>query len=149
MDKKLYIFHALQVAHSALFRAADKRTRNVLGLTTTQLAILFVLSKRDGQPIGDIAKSLAMGKSSLTGLVDRMCSQGLVFRREAARDGRISEIFLSEDAKSLVETGTSETHRYNEEILAPFDAEERRTIRKFLDHITNNADTIIAGDLTT
>ncbi|MFC3117754.1 MarR family winged helix-turn-helix transcriptional regulator [Jhaorihella thermophila] len=81
MPRSFRVFHLLQVAHSALFRAADKRSRRMAGLTTTQIAILLILRKSDGLPISALAAQLAMGKSSLTGLIDRLADKRLVERR--------------------------------------------------------------------
>lgn len=143
MTKKLLVFHQLQVAHTALFRAADHRSRSEIGLTTTQLAVLFVLGRSDGQPISQIAKELAMGKSSLTGLIERMCDKGFVRRRTSSTDGRVTNIYLEPLGQEAIEHGRLEAKHYNQELLAPFTAEEQETIQRFLMHLSENADSII------
>jgi len=143
MTKKLLVFHQLQVAHSALFRAADQRSRNELGLTSAQLSVLIVLSRTDGLPISSIAKALAMGKSSLTGLIDRMCEKGLVRREASAQDGRIIHIHIESSGRQAAQQGIGQTQQYNHELLAPFSIEEQKTIQRFLQHLSENADSII------
>jgi len=145
MPRKLRVFQKLQVAHSALFRAADHRTRTQIGLTTSQLAVLLILSRDDGQPISEISKTLAMGKSSLTGLVDRMCDKGLVRRSASATDGRVIKIYLEELGRTTLEHGAREIKQYNQALLAPFSGDEQATIERFLTHLADNADTIING----
>lgn len=145
MLKRLKVFQKIQIAHSALFRAADHRTRNQIGLTTTQLAVLFILSRTDGQPISDISKTLAMGKSSLTGLVDRMCAKGLVRRSPSQADGRVINIYLEQLGRNVLEQGARETSQFNTALLAPFSIEEQDTIERFLTHLADNADDIING----
>jgi DNA-binding MarR family transcriptional regulator len=149
MLNKLKVFHKIQIAHSALFRAADHRTRNQIGLTTSQLAVLFILSRADGQPITDISKTLAMGKSSLTGLVDRMCTKGLVRRSPSQADGRVINIYLEQSGRQVLEQGARETSQFNSALLAPFSVEEQDTIERFLTHLADNADDIINGPPST
>ena len=143
MSHQIPIFHALQVAHSALFRAADKHTRQEAGLTTTQVAVLFLLSRKDGQPIGDLARALEMGKSSLTGLIDRMSAAGLVERREAEGDGRKSIICLTNSGQILAQSAKQKTKAFNSALLKPFSEAEIETISRFLKHISDNAEPII------
>lgn len=143
MRSRIRVFHQLQIAHSALFRAADRRTRNEIGLTTSQFAVLFVLSRSDGLPISDIAKTLSMGKSSLTGLVDRMVERNLVHRQVSDEDGRVTNIFLAPLGQELLLRGRQETQHFNDQLLAPFDDKEQDVIERFLDHLIKNADSII------
>lgn len=143
MAGQLRVFHQLQVAHSALFRAADQRTRETVGLTTSQFAVLIVLSQEDGQPITEIAKQLAMGKSSLTGLVDRMVDRGLVCRMPSERDGRVISIHLEPEGQDLLARGVQETKHFNAALLDPFDRTEQEVIGRFLDHLVSHADEII------
>ncbi|MEO0329729.1 MAG: MarR family transcriptional regulator [Pseudomonadota bacterium] len=149
MNRALRVFHQLQVAHSALFRAADQRARSETGLTTTQLAVLFVLDRRDGQPISEIAKALAMGKSSLTGLIDRMCEKGLVKRLDSSKDGRITNIYLQDLGRQALDSNSHKTKQINQALLAPFSVREQETIRRFLEHIAENAGEIINLDVVT
>ena len=143
MSVRLRVFHQLQVAHSALFRAADRRTRQAVGLTTSQFAVLFVLSQSDGQPISEIAKRLAMGRSSLTGLVDRMVERGLVARIASPRDGRVTNIHLEESGAQILARAKQETKHFNAALLAPFSDQEQLVIQRFLTHLVDHADEII------
>ena len=145
MTKHLKVFHKLQIAHSALFRAADRRTRSQLGLSTTQLAVLFILSRSDGEPISEISNTLAMGKSSLTGLIDRMCDKGLVRRAASPTDRRVTNIYLEELGRETLSRGKQETAQFNQAVLEPFSAEEQETIERFLTHLAEDADSIING----
>jgi DNA-binding MarR family transcriptional regulator len=58
-----------------------------LGLTMTQLRVLFVLSVEDGASAGALAERLNVTPSTLTRIVDRLVRQSLV-RREADDDDR-------------------------------------------------------------
>lgn len=141
------IFHLIQRAHSALFRSADRALKEQAGLSSAQQAILFLLNLRDGAPITAIADQLKMGKSSLTGLIDRMSESGLVERRPSLRDGRSLEVFILPEGKRAVEATLAGTRKINAELLAPFSAEEREVIARFLTHVSDNAETIVSSHI--
>src|SRR3972149_10364497 len=58
-----------------------------LGLTLTQLRVLFQLRAEDGASAGTLAERLKVMPSTLTRIVDRLVRQGLG-RREADHGGR-------------------------------------------------------------
>jgi len=146
MTQKLRVFYLLQVAYTAIFRAADQRARQQMDLTTTQIAVLFLLSEKDGQPVSDLAARLSMGKSSLTGLVDRMCEKALVRRAPCPRDGRVTLVYLEDTGRTAARTAGEKTRHYNAAVLAPFTEAEQDVIGRFLHHLARHADTIINGD---
>ena len=138
------VFHLLQQAHSALFRAADRTIRNAERITASQNAVLFVLTEKDGLPISAISEQLKMGKSSLTALIDRMAAQGLLRREQNAEDGRISNIFIEPDGTAIVKRTAGSVKEINTRLLEPFSREEQATIERFLIHVRQNANTIVA-----
>lgn len=148
MSKKLRVFYHLQVAYTALFRAADHRARQNTGLTITQIAVLFLLNEKDGQPVSEIAARLSMGKSSLTGLIDRLWEKRLVRRSPCPKDGRVTLVFLEDAGRRAAKDAGHHTRHYNAALLAPFTDTEQEVIGRFLKHIAENADTIINGQDT-
>ena len=139
MPYRLHVFHALQRAHSALFRAADQFLKREVGLTATQQAVLFVLLKTDGTTISDIADTLCMGKSSLTGLIDRMAASGLVRRAHDDRDARLVRVFLLPAGQDIAQRTLVDTKAANAALLAPFNKQDQAVIARFLDHLATNA----------
>ncbi|SIN68416.1 DNA-binding transcriptional regulator, MarR family [Parasphingorhabdus marina DSM 22363] len=134
----------MQKAHSSLFRAADRFLGEEVGLSTSQHAVLLILMQHDGAPISAIAGELKMGKSSLTGLIDRMEKKGLVSRRQSADDARSFEIHIRDHGRHLVRSTLPGTKRINRSILEPFSAQEQEVIARFLNHVASNADEIVA-----
>ncbi|MEO1042231.1 MAG: MarR family winged helix-turn-helix transcriptional regulator [Pseudomonadota bacterium] len=137
------VFHLLQKAHTALFRAADHALKAHLGLSTSQQAVLFSLSNNDGAPISQIADQLHMGYSSLTGLVDRMEGRGLVKRQQNQADARSVHVFIEDKGRAIVKAATPFTKGVNADLLEPFSPEEQATIEKFLDHVATSATEIV------
>ena len=142
------VFHLIQQAHSALFRAADHALQENVGLTTSQQAVLFVLMRRDGAPITTIADELRMGKSSLTGLIDRMSAKGLVTRRQSPTDARSYEVFIEDAGRELVHDTLASTKKINTSLLQPFSAKECAVIERFLRHVSDNAEEIVRSQST-
>lgn len=142
------VFHLIQQAHAALFRAADHAMRSTEGITTAQSAILFLLTDRDGQKISDLAAQLNMGKSSLTALIDRMVQVSLVRRARNPDDERISNIFIEPAGRVIVGKTMPVVKGINAGLLKPFTVEERKVIERFLIHMRQNAPSIIAEHST-
>ncbi|GAB5482610.1 MAG: MarR family winged helix-turn-helix transcriptional regulator [Parasphingorhabdus sp.] len=137
------VFYLMQRAHSALFRAADRYLKSKVGLSSSQHAVLLALTKNDGMPISVIASQLNLGKSSLTGLIDRMSSKGLVRREQSEKDARSFSVHIEDEGRMLVEATIKGTKRINRELLSPFSIEERATIGRFLEHLAHNAGDIV------
>ncbi|MEM7582852.1 MAG: MarR family transcriptional regulator [Acidobacteriota bacterium] len=140
------VFHLVQQAHSALFRAADKLLRRTEGITAGQHGVLLVLSGDDGVPITTIADKLKMGKSSLTGLVDRMSDRGLVRRAACPTDGRVQLVTIEPAGRELLDRRKAHVKRTNERLLAPFSSAEQETIERFLRHVADNASDIVEDE---
>ena len=143
MPRSFRVFHLIQLAHSALFRAADRRIRDEAGISSSQHAVLAALAAKDGVPITGIAEALNMGKSSLSGLADRMAAKGLIRREVSAQDGRVLNLYLEPRGRELLERSRFLVKHYNQKLLEPFSQAEQQTIRNFLTHIADNAEQVI------
>jgi len=140
MPKKSFrVFHLIQQAHSALFRAADRRIKENAGLSSSQHAVLSILLHADGASISSIAKTLSMKKNSLSELIDRMATKQLVTKKNSPEDGRVSLVYIEPEGKVLVEKSQFFVKFYNEKILEPFSETEQATI----DLISNSEEIIM------
>ncbi len=144
---KLRIFHQLQAAHAALFRAANHHLRDQIGLGSAQQAILFMLAKKNGLSLGEIAQALHLGKSGLSGLVDRMEAANLVKRAPDEQDRRRIALTILPAGRAIAQHTSPITKAINTELLEPFSEQERRTIARFLDHVTSHSQTIVARNV--
>jgi DNA-binding MarR family transcriptional regulator len=76
-----------------------------LNLTMQQTKALLVLSLHDNAlPGRALAHHLSVSLATLTGIVDRLVTQGLVTRREDADDRRVRLVELTERGRDLVES---------------------------------------------
>ena len=74
-----------------------------LGLTMTQLRVLFLLRAEGGASAGTMAEAFKVAPSTLTRIVDRLVRQGLVQRETADGDRRLVRHYLSASGASTVE----------------------------------------------
>ena len=138
------VFYEMQIAYSVLSRAVENRTREMAGLSPAQLAVLFCLRDDAGVAMGDIARALRMGKSGLSGLIDRMCAKGLVERSGSGDDGRVSKVLIKDRGRAALALGRRETKRINAALLAPFSDEDLQVIHRFLTHVQKNSEAIVS-----
>jgi MarR family transcriptional regulator, lower aerobic nicotinate degradation pathway regulator len=79
-------------------------------LSLTQLRLLAILRDREPAML-DLARHLGLGKSSVTGLIDRAERRGLVERTSAPHDGRGVHVRLTPAGRRLTEQGEAQAHR--------------------------------------
>lgn len=66
-----------------------------LGLTYPQYLVMLVLWERDGQTVGQLGERLDLASSTLTPLIKRLESQGLVTRKRDTADERKVRVHLN------------------------------------------------------
>ncbi|MEE8419397.1 MAG: MarR family transcriptional regulator, partial [Dehalococcoidales bacterium] len=84
-------------------RIFDKKLKShdINDLNTAQGRIIFSLLKNDNIPISELAKQTALGKTSLTSMLDRLDQRGYTVRKVDEKDKRKTIIALSEKSKSI------------------------------------------------
>jgi DNA-binding MarR family transcriptional regulator len=92
-----FLFHRISRDLTAAYRPllAD------LGLTYPQYLVMLVLWERDGQGVGAIGERLCLDSGTLSPLLRRLESVGLVERRRGAADERRVSIHLTPAGRAL------------------------------------------------
>lgn len=72
-----------------------------LGITYPQYLVLLTLWERDGRGVRDICDALDLDTGTLSPLLKRLESSGLIERRRLTSDERRVEIHLTEDGAAL------------------------------------------------
>ena len=81
-----------------------KRSREKLApfeVTPTQYAVLKVLWGQDGQSGAELGARLLIDSATLTGVIDRLESAGLVERQSDGEDRRVQRLFVTEPGRAL------------------------------------------------
>jgi len=66
-----------------------------LGLTYPQYLVMIILWEKDGQTVGQLGDLLDLASSTLTPLIKRLESQGLVSRKRDTADERRVRVYLT------------------------------------------------------
>ncbi|NTW42221.1 MAG: MarR family transcriptional regulator [Cellulomonadaceae bacterium] len=92
-----FALHSASRATTAAYRTllAD------LGLTYPQYLVLLSLWERDGRGVNDLGEALDLDSGTLSPLLKRLESQGLVERRRQTTDERRVHIHLTEAGRAL------------------------------------------------
>lgn len=77
------------------------KEHDITEVNKAQGRIMFVLWRQDGVPIAELAERTGLGKSTLTGMLDRLEGAGLVRRAPAPGDRRSVLVFRTEKDRSL------------------------------------------------
>lgn len=99
-DPALETYNLVQKVYSVLdaYSRSDLRS---YGLTVPQFAILSYATA-EGVPLSQISARMLCDNSNLTGIVDRLVTEGLVERHTSAEDRRVRLIKLTASGSELV-----------------------------------------------
>ena len=102
---------------------ADQKARR-FGMTRAQWQVLSRLERSEGLKQAELAEMLDLQPITLTRLVDRLCANGLVERRADPDDRRAKRLFLTEEARPLMDRLAVFGEEIMGEVLAGIDAGE-------------------------
>ena len=113
-----------------------------LGLTMTQLGVLFLLRREVGAPAGLLAERLRVTPSTLTRIVDRLVRLNLVRRQEDSDDRRLVRHYLTpEGARSLEEMART-ARSYLTQILGRLPPEKLDRLQEALQDLLQAAEAV-------
>jgi MarR family transcriptional regulator for hemolysin len=115
----------------------DQKARS-LGMTRAQWSVLARLARAEGLKQSDLAEMLDIQPITLTRLVDRLCDNGLIERRPDPNDRRAKRLFLTAQARPLVERLAVLGETVMEEVLAGISESEINLMLSKLGHAKEN-----------
>jgi len=87
-----------------LFKSSIVRLADENGLTIQQVMVLYRLYTKGHILMGTLARQLHCDASNVTGMVDRLESQGYIERHELPEDRRAKQLVLTAQGRKLVES---------------------------------------------
>ncbi|WP_328869173.1 MarR family winged helix-turn-helix transcriptional regulator [Streptomyces sp. NBC_00287] len=115
-DQRLYFL--LQRAAHRLRITADRRCLAAAGITTAQLGALFAVEERPGITQQQLARTLGLRESAVTGLVTRLTAAGLLAKRAHPSEHRAVVLELTDVGARALEAARPEIDRFNAELRA-------------------------------
>lgn len=94
------ICFSLYSAANAMVRAYRPLLQSI-DLTYLQYIVMMVLWEEEGISVSSLGNKLHLDSGTLTPLLKRLESKGLVLRKVSQKDERVKSLFLSESGKSL------------------------------------------------
>ena len=105
-----------------------------LGLTYPQYLVLMVLWEQDGSSVRDLGRALELDSGTLSPLLKRLESAGLLRRTRSAADERRVEVYLTEEGRALQEKALPLPQRVAE--AAGLEPQEMHTLQETLAKVT-------------
>ncbi|TMR89473.1 MarR family transcriptional regulator [Nonomuraea basaltis] len=99
-------------------------------LTMRQLKVVMVLSANGSASGQDLAHSLGVGLGTVTGIVDRLITQGLVSRHEDQHDRRVRRVELTPAGAALIAEINDAGLEHLRRIMSHLDTETLRTLEQ-------------------
>jgi DNA-binding MarR family transcriptional regulator len=135
-----------------LLNTAQRRLQQHLGALASQQAVqaghseaalpsmaqhglLFCLAEQDGQTMGQLAQTLELAPSALSGLVQRMEAQAWVQRRACEHDARAWRVWLLPAGRDTLPGARQALAALNQRLTAGFSAEELQTVARWLNQV--------------
>lgn len=131
------------VQASKAYRQRSASILAELDLHPGQDQILKALADEDGQTMGALALALSVQPPTITKMVVRLSSQGMVERRPSPDDGRSSKVFLTEKGSQLIGDLDVRLKSMDQDALKGFEGKERKRLRKALIQLEHN----LSGDI--
>jgi DNA-binding MarR family transcriptional regulator len=120
-----------------------------LGLSVTQLRVMFILRAEPGLAAGALAERLAVTPSTLTRIMDRLARHGLIERIPDVEDRRRVVHELSESGRSLVGEMESRFRMRLDQVFEKLDSPALERVMFGLRDLTEAYDAVDREDAAT
>ena len=149
--EQLALVFDLRRAPGFLFRLLDNRTAALFqslsagpDITARQFGVLLTLFQSGPMRQTKLGQILAMDRSTLTEMLQRLTERSLVTRRAVAEDRRVSEIRLTAAGKSVLLQTIQSAAAAQNMLLNCLTESEKRSFLSCLNKIAENIDVEVA-----
>lgn len=137
LDQRSQISLRISVLARLLRLRFDRRVAS-LGITRAQWQMIVVVSRKPGVTQRAIAEALEISEASAGRLIDRLCADGMLERRERDDDRRARAVYISPKAEPLL-AKLGEIGKEGESILFDgFAEEEIDQLANYLERLYRN-----------
>jgi DNA-binding MarR family transcriptional regulator len=116
-------------------RKATDSALEPLGISTSQLPVLFLLEKNPGTMLKDVSAALRINASAITGLIDRMEAADLVRRQPSDKDERAVHLFATASGLAKAVAAKPIIARLNTRLTEDLSERDIVTVGRFLSAI--------------
>ncbi len=108
------------------------------GIAPRYLGLLGIIEHHPGQPQGRLAEAIALKRSSIVPIIDRLEADDLVERRPSPNDGRHKVLWLTPKGKRVVTELKARAQAQEERLAKGLTPAERRTLLELLGRVVDN-----------
>jgi len=109
-----------------------------LDLTVSQAVVLAGLGEQDGLTSKHLGERIQFDSATLTGVLDRLESTGVIERRPNPDDRRSILVVLTTKGRDLAQSVDLVVQEANRDFLAGLDAGQERTLRRLLGRLSQD-----------
>ena len=107
-------------------------------LTPAQWSVLARLDVENGQMISDVGRSLYFDRPTMSGIVRRLESKGLLEKRRDSQDQRVFRIYITASGSELMKELPLLAKAVNQRALDGFSQEEIVTLQSLVRRVLGN-----------
>jgi DNA-binding MarR family transcriptional regulator len=130
-DPHLKLIRPLVEAYLAFWRAGSRHI-NSLRLTPSQFDVIATLGDTDGMTCSELSEKTLVTKGTLTGVLDRLVSKGLIRRDAIQKDRRYTKVSLTAKGDALFRQAFAAhiafLRPFFERALSPQEVEQARSL---------------------
>ena len=138
---------AVEVDFVSAFRDAWRRVQrqleknlSTIGLTVTELRILKSLSVDGPSPMMKFASEFFLTAPSVTGVIDRLESEGLVERERGSADRRVVTVTITHRGRERLEAGLKLNKQFMARALRPLSGQEAKHLVELMAKVAQSAE---------
>ncbi|CEO20577.1 MarR family winged helix-turn-helix transcriptional regulator [Paraclostridium sordellii] len=140
-NKGGFLINKVNFLSGRIFNKLMKEHKN-LDINHAQGKILFVISKHTELSINDLCKELAVSKSTLTSMLDRLEAKGYILKKTSKEDKRITLISNTKKADDSIYIFNDVITKMNAKFYNGFKEEDIKIFEKYLEKIYLNLEKI-------
>lgn len=108
------------------------------GIAPRYLGLLSIIEAHPGQPQSRLAEAIALKRSSLVPIIDRLEADGLVERRPSATDRRFKSVWLTPKGGRVVKDLVARAEAQEERLAQGMTRAERELLSSLLGRLIGN-----------
>lgn len=132
-----YPFYLLNRAVSRYNVVIEAELRRI-GIDIPTWRVIMILGEKEPQPIGQVARSAVINISTMMRIVERMETAGLIRTSPSTRDGRVTELTLTELGKIKLAEARSITSPVYRRLIDGVSSDEFSILLKLLNLFHDN-----------
>lgn len=117
-----------------------------MDLTIQQLKVLMVLvTTREGATVRGLAESFGVSMATMSGLVDRLASQGMATRTEDPHDHRVRRVHATGEGSALARQLVMERPEFHDSVLMGLSIEDLHALAQGIRAVSDRYAELVGG----